>query len=1133
MNHTMRLRFLPSLCLALAMIPRPSSGQGADSFSDRIQPFLKTYCLECHNATESKGELNLEGYRSSQDVIGSFRRWQHIIEFVRDGEMPPEEYRQPSPAEVNAVIAAIEAILLTEARKSAGDPGVVLPRRLSNSEYDRSIRDLTGVDIRPTQDFPPDPAGGEGFDNTGEALRMSPNLFKKYLGAAQHVADHLVLKPDGIVFAPAPVTSYNERRSLTEQAIIDFYESHDVDVNAYIESAWRFRFRGEDKQGIGPGDWAKLHGLSPRYFELVWNALNGLPTDPGLFAQLRREWQQLPAPTSSTDRPTAVNDFLRSIEFAQRILNAPRQQLIRSNAGNWPISHLDFRSQVAAARDQFDPTRLHSAALLRSRRIPERKPADADSLPLKIVLEVQPAFAGNSAYVIVKNPVFSRADRLPNNDKEAERDQVETLRSLLETDEPDAARRLEFGTHPAGGELDADSFALKIGQRIEIELTHVLHTRVAGKQLLVPLELDLPHSQDASVFVRQWIVTGTQSRADEQVEHLIDREGKTVAALSPAASQFCAAFPNRFYYVDPGRGLAAGFHLVEGFFRDDQPLVTKVLSEEENLELDRLWSELDFVTQRSETLLRGFVWFERSEREVLHDQRFDFLRPEDPQLVELHLLERFEKLYLDKLGIRRVEDTLEPVADDARYRMVHGFFEEIRQGLKRYDETLRQAELRGLADLQDLARRAYRRTLSAEEIAVLTALYGQLRQEGQSVENSLRGVLTAVLMSPNFCYRFQQAHGGEGIYPLTDQDLASRLSYFLWSSLPDEELFRAASTGQLQDTGRLVEHTRRMLKDPRIEAFSREFFGQWLRYRDFLVNDPLNASAFAGYDDELKLAMFEEPARLATDLIQRDRPITELLNSDRTFVNRRLAEHYGGDILQQYNAQLRSQVDARVIRDASKLSPWLPVSDLRASGRGGLFGMAVVLTSNSSGERTSPVKRGFWTVHHLLGQHFPPPPADVPELPKSEETATRTIRELLAAHVEDTRCAMCHRHFDSLGLAMEGFDPLGRPRTLDLAGRPIDSTAELPGGSRAEGIPGLIDYVVEHRRQEFIRTLCRKFLGYALGRSVLLSDQPLLEEMQQELETHGGRFSVLFEVVVRSPQFREQRGREFVTGRPR
>jgi hypothetical protein len=356
------------------------------------------------------------------------------------------------------------------------------------------------------------------------------------------------------------------------------------------------------------------------------------------------------------------------------------------------------------------------------------------------------------------------------------------------------------------------------------------------------------------------------------------------------------------------------------------------------------------------------------------------------------------------------------------------------------------------------------------------------------------------------------------VVPLDDYALASRLSYFLWSSLPDAELLAAARAGKLQDEAELLAQTRRMLADPRIDALAREFFGQWLRYRDYLSKDAIHAASFPGYDDALRQAMFEEPRRLATYLIQQDKPVTDLLNSDQTFVNGVLARHYGGAIAEQY------------LRQSANPAQWRRVSGLRESGRGGLFGMGVILTKTSKGERTSPVKRGFWTVHHLLGQHFPPPPADVPELPPNEKQAAKTIRELIVAHTADPNCAMCHVHFDSLGLALEGFDPIGRARKLDLGGRPVDDEAVLPSGQSARGIGGLIEYIEQHRRQDFTRTLCRKFLGYALGRSVVLSDQPLLNEMEHALEQNNGRFSALFETVVLSPQFRRRRGDDFSPG---
>ena len=1091
----------------------------ADDYIDGIWPYVQKYCVECHNSKVHRGELDLTRYGSDGDVAAHFRRWNNIVEFIRNGEMPPEDAKQPDISESKAVVAVVERILLAEAVKHAGDPGIVLPRRLSNTEYDTAVRDLTRIDIRPTRDFPADPAGGEGFDNTGEALGTSPNLVKKYLAAAQLVADHLVLKPDGISFAPFPVTSYNERKKLTELAIIDFYESHDVDTADYLEAAWRYRYRGDDQRELTIERWAANNRLSGRYLSLVWKTLSEASTGSGFLKQLGAVWDAIPAPKNAAHRPAEFRELVDFVESGRRILGSPEQQLIKASAGNWPISHLDFRAKTAANRDRFDTVAQKGETVLNVTKVTAPKD-DGTAETSSVFIRIDPAFADGDNYVIVKRPLFSLSTQLSNNEKdEREQHKVQTLRSVLDRLNPELAATLEFGMHPQDGEINPEWFVVKAPAVIEIPLTIEMQRELDGKHLLVTCQLDPEHSREGSVFVQHSVREPVAKQFTRSTQHLIFGESETAKRLAESADVFCNAFPNRFYYVDSVRGLAAGFHLVEGFFRDDQPLVDKVLTDDENAEINRLWRELDFVTQSAETLLRGFVWFERSEREVLHDRRFDFLRSEDPDLVEDSLLTRFEKLYLDKMGIKRVGDTLEAESPDEKYRMIRGFFTQIRAGLTRQQETMADAERSALQDIEVLTRRAFRRPVPAVQRESLLALYGRLREDGQTVEESIRGVLIAVLMSPDFCYHRTSRPVDPGIHPLNDHDLANRLSFFLWSSLPDEELLGAAEAGELQNEDVLVGHAHRMLKDDRIEAFAREFLGQWLRYRDYLAKDPINADAFPGYTDELRAAIFEEPVRLATHLIHTDRPVTDLLNSDMTFVNSQLAKHYGGTIEQQFK-NIAATNEGRI---------WYPVNGLHETGRGGLFGMAMILTKNSAGERTSPVKRGFWSVHHLLGQHFPPPPADVPELPATEQGATATIRELLATHVADVQCAMCHSHFDGLGLAMEGFDAIGRSRTKDSAGREIDNVVKLPNGETAEGIPGLIAYIEQHRRHDFVRTLCRKFLGYALGRSVVLSDQPLLTEMDEALQENEFRFSVLFEMVVRSPQFRMQRGQDFLT----
>jgi hypothetical protein len=1116
----------------------------ADVFQEKIEPFAKKYCQACHNKKQARGELDLTRYGRDGDLTKDFRRWNNVVEFVRKGEMPPDDKPQPTLEERNAVVRAIEEILLVEAKKNAGDPGTVLPRRLSNTEYDLSIRALTGVAIQATKEFPVDPAGGEGFDNTGEALAMTPSLLNKYLGAAQFVADHMVLKPGGVAFAPFPVTSYAERTKLTEQAIIDFYRQHDVRIGDYLEAAWRYRHRGEAERSVSLEDWAARRKLSGKYLTLVTKTLNEAKTGAGYVKQLGALWGAIPAPTQA-GVPQELLECERFIAFMRARLGAKEPPLIVANAGNWPIGHLAVRARAAAGRDKFDPGVFQAKQMLKLGRLPFKNGAQSSATVL--YLRVEPAFDSAPGVVVFHRPVFSKSDKLPKNKKDSATQGVESLRAVLEREAPEVARRLDFGKLPRGGALDPESFAVQAPGVVEIPFSPAAVAALQGKQLLVECELDGTATDAAAVHVHYAIGTPPDGKLGPNVDLLLRPESQLARDLTASSEQFCAAFPNRFFYVDANRGLAAGFHLVEGFFRDDQPLVNKVLTEAERQQLDCLWKELDFVTQSVETLLRGFVWFERSERHVLHDKRFDWLRSEDPLLVEEEMLSRFERLYLEKLGVKLVDDALRPQQPSAQFDLIHGFFEQVRAGLAEYKQTLARAEEPALVDLERFAQRAYCRPLQSDEAKALRGLYQRLRKQGQGVEAALRGTFTAVLMSPHFFYHVPVVPLGPGVHPLTDDALARRLSYFFWSSLPDDELLQAAGAGKLQDDAVLREQVRRMLKDPKVESFAREFFGQWLRYRDYLAKDPIPAGTFPGYDAGLRDAMFEEPTRLITHLIQHDVPVVELLHSDATFVNETLARFYGGPIENQFRRMLAERSEELKRQGLPALrepkAEWYRVEGLRSVGRGGLFGMPVILARNSVGQRTSPVKRGFWVVHHLLGQHFPPPPPEVPELPKSEKESARTIREMLAQHTTKRQCAMCHIHFDGLGLTLEGFDAIGRARTKDLAGRAVQTVGSLPPSPHAplpegegktvtaEGISGLIEYIEKQRRQEFERNLCRKLLGYALGRSVLLSDEPLVQEMEKTLRANG-RFSVLFETVVSSPQFRRQRGRVDIAATP-
>jgi hypothetical protein len=363
-------------------------------------------------------------------------------------------------------------------------------------------------------------------------------------------------------------------------------------------------------------------------------------------------------------------------------------------------------------------------------------------------------------------------------------------------------------------------------------------------------------------------------------------------------------------------------------------------------------------------------------------------------------------------------------------------------------------------------------------------------------------------MSPYLCYRVDLIEDDAGIHPLSDYDLASRLSYFLWSSLPDEELLGHAAAGDLHESAVIVAQARRMLSDPRARALAVEFGGNWLDFRRFEEVNTVDRERFASFTDALRSAMYEEPIRFLNDVFQTNRPILDLLYAKDTFVNPMLAKHYGMPEL---------KIGAH---------EWVRIDDADKFGRGGLLPMAAFLTKNAPGLRTSPVKRGYWVVKNVLGEQIPPPPPVVPELPRDEAKLDLPLREVLAQHRADENCAACHARFDSMGLVFEGFGPIGERREKDLAGRGIDNSATFPGGSEGRGIAGLQQYIRDRRQNDFVNNFCGKLLAYALGRSLIPTDDVLIEDMHPKLAGDGYRFNIVIESIVTSRQFLTKRGRD-------
>lgn len=410
--------------------------------------------------------------------------------------------------------------------------------------------------------------------------------------------------------------------------------------------------------------------------------------------------------------------------------------------------------------------------------------------------------------------------------------------------------------------------------------------------------------------------------------------------------------------------------------------------------------------------------------------------------------------------------------------------------------------------LERFASRAFRRAVRPEELAGLVNLYARARAEGDTHEESMRVALSAVLISPGFLYRSidnPQADEPQSIYALSSHELASRLSYFLWSSTPDEELHALAVAGRLNDDAVLRTQVRRMLADPKADAFIENFAGQWLHLRN-LDRLSIDRTRFPEYTSELRDAMITEAVMFFGDLVRNNRPVTELIDSKHTYLNGPLAALYGFADLAGMGDQFR-RVD-------------LPED----SPRGGILTMGAVLTVTSNPTRTSPVKRGLYVLEQILGTPPPPPPPEIPPLEQAEtQTAHHaSLREQLAAHLTDMTCASCHNRMDPLGLAMENFNAIGQWRDADESG-PIDASGTLPGGVSFVG-PQELKEILLGREDLFIENLTRKLMTYALGRGVEPFDRPTVARIVEHTRENGDQITAIIEGIVLSDAFRKARG---------
>lgn len=633
-----------------------------------------------------------------------------------------------------------------------------------------------------------------------------------------------------------------------------------------------------------------------------------------------------------------------------------------------------------------------------------------------------------------------------------------------------------FGKHPSGAPIEPGSLCVQAPQVLEVRLPAAL---VAGADFVVSGELHGLTGDEGSVQLQVLPAKPEALVLSLSQPILVRPGGAAQRRLEAAMAEFRELFPAALCYarIVPVDEVVT----MTLFFREDDHLKRLMLNDQQAAALDRLWDELFYVAQEPIALTVAF------------EQIYEFATQDRPDLVKA-------------FGPMR-----KPINDRADL----------------FRARLLKTEPAHVNAILEFASRAWRRPLSDSEQAALRRLYGQLRDADIVHEEAIRLTLARTLTSPSFLYRHEEPAPGQNAAPVSRLELANRLSYFLWSSLPDDEL-RGLAEGRepvaspaepnqeirsnakdprpLADEA-LLQQTRRMLKDARTRRLAIQFACQWMHLRDFDQNDDKNEKLYPEFVS-LRGDMYEETVRFFEDMFRNDGSILGLLDADHTFLNATLARHYG---IAPLPGSEHSGSDAE----------WRRVENIQSNGRGGILGMASLLASQSGASRTSPILRGNWVYETLLGERLPRPPANVPQLPETVPTGL-TARQLIEQHSSAAACAKCHVLIDPYGFALEQYDAIGRLRK-----EPADTKTKLVDGTKIEGLGGLRSYLLTKRRDDVVRQFCRKLLGYSLGREVQLSDELLLDEMQRELAAADFRFRVAVETIVLSKQFREIRGREF------
>jgi len=989
-----------------------------------VKPILRKYCTECHGNKKRRASLNFESYQTEKDVIIHLHKWFSVIEQVETGVMPPEDHKKrPTEAEVARLTSWVRATIDGFDFESVRDPGRYTLRRLNKAEYDNTIRDLTGVDLKPARFFSGDGAGGEGFDNNAESMKMLPLTVEKYFKAAREISRHAeVSYTRGINFTPGVSPTFKPRTYLVraERKVTNFY-------NDFYDKLPKYNPRTQYRPYLLPAMKLALEHPAVTHKEIYDFAMEK-KLMPGVFYR-----------------------WVIAFTNAEKDIKSRRWD---SHYGHWV---LDPWLELLKRRESVTDEELQ---------------AFHDDFANKVQLAVSHTRYTNQRSLDVKTSI--RAD-------------AETL-------------YLSVGDMDDGNEFD------------RIVLHEPKITLKDGKVVYLG-DLELIEKQGEGAIHRDKFPDGKafKSTAAEQIKRGFYIEAPALLSfkLPAGAKSFHAKFGMedsagdkgsvQVYAKDESIPFPKGKHTHSHFYRGPGHFGVE--------EAKKWWVIYSSLVGYGKSAgAKEMIDVSLSTEDA---DRLDAVKREVEYAKRTPIKEFFTFITRKKHGhlLSTEKEALPTLTDLSNAAAPQKLSEADR---KQWNDLRRKAEVfhdemhgRVKDALLAFAGQAFRRPINSRDREMILDTYDRSMATTDDFQKAAQLTIQSLLTRPQFLFRMEDEPIGQGAQQVDDYAMANRLSYYLWSSMPDQELLQLAKEGRLQKDDVLEQQVLRMLKDPKSISLAQEFASQWLGFRKILSEKQPNTEAFPTYTGELKDAMYQEAVLTFDDLVKNDRKVLEIVDSKTTFLNETLAKHYG-------IPGVKGE-EMRKVR-------------LTTKQRGGFPTMGGVLVATSYPNRTSPVIRGQWVLEALIGGKVPPPPdgVEIDEGKLSDKSLTKKQR--FAAHSTNPSCAICHDRLDPYGFALENYDAIGRYRTKE-GDQPVDASAQVKGGPKLEGLPGLKQYLLSEKRDAFLHQMAQKNLGFALGRSLEYYDEQVIRDAVKNLKANEHRFSALATTVVKSYPFRYRRAK--------